>query len=288
MLPFGLRSAPKIFNALADGLHWYLQQSGIQHIQHYLDDFLITAPPNSLQCAMSLRILLYKCSILGIPIAEHKTCSPMTRLVFLGIEIDSESSELRLLLDKLTHLRELLQGWGHRKVCSRRELELLIACLNHVCCKVVRYSRAFLYRMIALLHFCAHQKTHIQLNRGFQSDLAWNGVSFLPPPSHLQSITDTSGSWAAGAWHQQAWFQVCWNKRAHVLSIAAKEMIPIILACHMWGSTWSSCRVLCHCDNQVVVTCLCSHTSQDEDLMHLLRCLAFVEAKHTVFSFPSR
>ena len=29
MLPFGLRSAPKIFNAVADALEWYLRQSGI-------------------------------------------------------------------------------------------------------------------------------------------------------------------------------------------------------------------------------------------------------------------
>ena len=29
MLPFGLRSAPKIFNAVADALHCHLQQSGI-------------------------------------------------------------------------------------------------------------------------------------------------------------------------------------------------------------------------------------------------------------------
>ena len=28
MLPFGLRSAPKIFNAVADALHWYLCQRG--------------------------------------------------------------------------------------------------------------------------------------------------------------------------------------------------------------------------------------------------------------------
>ena len=39
MLPFGLQSAPKIFNAVADTLHWNLQQSGIPLVLHYLDDF---------------------------------------------------------------------------------------------------------------------------------------------------------------------------------------------------------------------------------------------------------
>jgi len=39
-LPFGLRSAPKIFNALADFVTWILASSGIQYQLHYLDDFL--------------------------------------------------------------------------------------------------------------------------------------------------------------------------------------------------------------------------------------------------------
>ena len=35
MLRFGLQSAPKIFNAVADALNWYLHQRGIQHVFHY-------------------------------------------------------------------------------------------------------------------------------------------------------------------------------------------------------------------------------------------------------------
>ena len=45
MLPFGLRSAPKIFNAVADALKWCLEQAGICFVSHYLDDFIIVAPP---------------------------------------------------------------------------------------------------------------------------------------------------------------------------------------------------------------------------------------------------
>ena len=37
-LPFGLRSAPKIFSAVADALSWVLHQLGIEHHLHYLDD----------------------------------------------------------------------------------------------------------------------------------------------------------------------------------------------------------------------------------------------------------
>ena len=47
MLPFGLRSAPKIFTAIADGLEWIARQNGVTRIEHYLDDFVILGPPES-------------------------------------------------------------------------------------------------------------------------------------------------------------------------------------------------------------------------------------------------
>lgn len=44
-LPFGLRSAPKIFSAVADTIAWALHGAGIEHLIHYLDDFLLWELP---------------------------------------------------------------------------------------------------------------------------------------------------------------------------------------------------------------------------------------------------
>ena len=44
-LPFGLHSAPKLFNILADLLSWIAQQQGISQTLHYLDNFLLVGPP---------------------------------------------------------------------------------------------------------------------------------------------------------------------------------------------------------------------------------------------------
>lgn len=97
MLPFGLRSAPKIFNALADALNWHLlHQCGIHGVKHYLDDFIIVAPPQSPRCQEALSIFEHECSRLGVPLANHKKDGPTTRLTFLGIEIDSVAGELHL------------------------------------------------------------------------------------------------------------------------------------------------------------------------------------------------
>ena len=53
-LPFGLRSAPKLFNILADFLAWILQHQGVSPIFHYLDDFLIISLPASNTCQQHL------------------------------------------------------------------------------------------------------------------------------------------------------------------------------------------------------------------------------------------
>ena len=47
VLPFGLRSAPKIFSAVADALEWILTQQGVSHSIHYLDDFFTVGSPTS-------------------------------------------------------------------------------------------------------------------------------------------------------------------------------------------------------------------------------------------------
>lgn len=113
MLPFGLRSAPKIFNAVADALHWYLQNAGIPHLKHYLDDFIIIAPPLSPLCSHYLDILNRECQRLGVPIADHKRDGPTTCLTFLGIEIDTEAGQLWLPADKLARLVSTLREWEY-------------------------------------------------------------------------------------------------------------------------------------------------------------------------------
>ena len=39
-LPFGLRSAPKLFTAVADALLWAIGRRNVVHAMHYLDDLL--------------------------------------------------------------------------------------------------------------------------------------------------------------------------------------------------------------------------------------------------------
>ena len=70
-LPFGLRSAPKIFIAVADALQWSFQKQGVSWMAHYLYDFITQGPPNSDVCKRNLDIMLAPCRRLGVPVTQQ-------------------------------------------------------------------------------------------------------------------------------------------------------------------------------------------------------------------------
>ena len=172
MLLFGLCSAAKIFNAVADALELCIAKQGVTHSFHYLDDFLVMGPPQSDACKANLHTLQTVCARLGVPLAPEKQEGPTTTLTFLGIVIDTVRGELRLPTDKLQRLLSAVDMWLSKKVCTRRELESLIGTLQHAC-KVIKPGRSFLRRAIALLSVAKRRHHHIRLNTDFQSDMMW-------------------------------------------------------------------------------------------------------------------
>ena len=116
-LPFGLRSAHKIFNAIADALQWILESHRVRAI-HYLDDFLLFGPPDSDDCKRSREVVEARCAELGVPITGHKTEGPTCQITFLGIELDSRSMMLRLPQVKLRCLQDKFGRWTERSSCT--------------------------------------------------------------------------------------------------------------------------------------------------------------------------
>ena len=53
-LPFGLRSVPRIFTALADMLEWYVKEQGVSHLLHYLDDYLTMGSAGLEECNVNI------------------------------------------------------------------------------------------------------------------------------------------------------------------------------------------------------------------------------------------
>ena len=287
-LPFGLRSAPKIFNAVADGLAWAMLCEGIAHPIHYLDDFLFCGPPNTGSCQAALGKAIPICHQLGLPIAPEKVEGPSTTITFLGIEIDSVAQVLRLPDKKLNRLRGMLAEWEGRRSATKHQLQSLIGHLSHAS-KVVKPGRTFMREVIRTMSIPRASHHLTRLNAQCRADLAWwsiflaswNGISLFPGLPLGETITaDASGSWGCGAFcsHPPQWFQCEWPVHWKSVNIAVKEMVPFVVASAMWGHSWRGQRILFRSDNMAVVQTLGKHSAKDPQLAHLLRCLFFFEA----------
>ena len=154
---------------------------------HYLADFILAAPANSVVCASNLQVAVAVVARLGLPLHPQKCLGPASCMLVLGIELDTAAQIAHLPGDKLSALQDALSHWSTRKCCSKHELHSLIGWLHHAC-MVVWPGRTFLCRMIDLLSCFRNDSHPIRLNMEFRKDLArwvefvgqWNGISFFP------------------------------------------------------------------------------------------------------------
>ena len=209
-LPFGLRSTPKIFNAVADALEWCYRWEGVSHLDHYLDDLFTMGPPSSNICRLSMSRQqgwesLWQRRRPRAPL--HPLCSWAFRSIrWMGT--------LSLPHEKLDRIQRKLQSWSQRKWCRRRELESLIGLLHHAA-RVVRPGRSFLHRLISLLCGERLNDHFIRLIKEAFADVywwltfmkLWNGISiFSTGGPTIQLVSDASGSWGCGAFSGHEWF----------------------------------------------------------------------------------
>lgn len=294
-LPFGLRSAPKIFSAVADMITWALHCAGIKCQIHYLDDFLFMGAPDTDEGAQALEIALRVLRHLGVPVAVHKTEGPAALLCFLGILIDTNNFELRLPTEKIQRLQSLIASWLSKKAHTRKDLESLLGHLSHAA-SVIRPGRTFLRQLFDLLHITKCPSHFVRLNVGAKADLMWwrcflqhwNGTSFFPLPTPAVHVhSDASGSFGCGAvMDDGSWLQAQWPAGWEGVDISVKELVPVVAAAALWGKLWTRQHVRFHSDNIAVVAVLNTRTAKSPPLVHLLRCISFFSA-HFGFHFSA-
>ena len=289
-LPFGLRSAPIIFSAVADALQWMMRENGITFVEHYIDDFITVGKPKARECAMNAEIMHSKCQKSDTPIEVEKSEGPSTVITFLGIEINSKAMELRLPAEKLQRLQQLVSQWRGKKACKKQELQSIVGSLSYAC-KVVKPGRAFIRRLIDLCKLVKKPHHSVRLSLEARSDLEWwhqfiaewNGISMLQAQKRetrdVVIASDASSRWGCGAFWGEKWFQLKWSNLLEHAHITIKELIPIVLAAAIWGKEWQGLTIQARCDNSAVVSIINWGNSQDAEVMHLIRCLAFIKAK---------
>lgn len=99
----------------------------------------------------------------------------------------------------------------------------------------------------------------------------WNGVAMAQKHQESHHMwTDASGNWGCGAVcpATNQWLQLKWPERypqewvrVKDESITLKELLPVVLACAVWGENWKKSAITVHCDNMGVVALVNSGTA---------------------------
>ena len=91
--------------------------------------------------------------------------------------------------------------------------------------------------------------------------------------------SDASGGWGYGAFSNAGkWLQGEWQGKWKDEHIKAKELLPLVMACALWGSEWRNQMVLFRCDNAAVVDIIRAGRSRHTLCMHLMRSFSLFTA----------
>ena len=84
--------------------------------------------------------------------------------------------------------------------------------------------------------------------------------------------------WGCGGCLDTFWFQHSWLEEWTTINIMAKELVPIILSCAVWGPLIARKTTVFQSDNCSLVDAINKGSSKDPMVLHLLRCLWFFTA----------
>ncbi|KAL0163759.1 hypothetical protein M9458_039512, partial [Cirrhinus mrigala] len=113
VLPFGLSLSPRVFTKVAEGALNPLWRKGIR-ILNYLDDWLIMAHLRDLLCEHR-DLVLQHLSHLGLRVNREKSkLSPVQRISFLGMELDSVNMTACLTNERTQSVLSCLKSFRHK------------------------------------------------------------------------------------------------------------------------------------------------------------------------------
>ena len=144
-LPFGVSISCALFQAFSDTIAYLVKWRARQNkdVVNYLDDFLFIALLK-LACRMQLNIFTDLCTEINLPISVEKTQFPTTRLVFLGLLINTVRQMIFLPKEKIAKGIQIVEDilTKKSKKVTIKELQKLCGFLNFLGRAVVP-GRAF-------------------------------------------------------------------------------------------------------------------------------------------------
>ena len=296
-LPFGLRTAPRIFNLFAEALHWIFEELVKWKVTHYLDDFLFVFPPGT-DVREPSRQYDDVLATMGFSGAAEKNMDGHV-ITHLGFEFDTLKMEVRLPAHKKLRAFQATQALIKANTVSVTLLEETLGFLSH-CCQVVPLGKPFLRNLFPLLHR-SHNKSnqHIRIPKLAKQDLrwwlkflaGWSAVSTIQPTRHNHDVaTDASGLQGIGGIYNRQLFAQRIPARHRSKHINYKEMFAILHAFILWHRCWTTGRVRIACDNTAVVDGITKRSIKGpaiRPLQTILLIAALFDIEILIFWIPS-
>ncbi len=307
-LPFGLKSAPAIFEKFATAINAFMAFKNLQ-VVHFMDDFLCISS-SDIQSAVSDFIgVLTIFKELGVSISARKLVKPATELEFLGWWINSTDQTISLPTDKLERYRKEIASYKEtdNRYLTMQQLDSLIGKLVHSA-YAIPHGRTFYQRLLQLKRKHHGSKKRIYLHDAALADLdwwhhflqAWNGKAKFPPaPSTADygssaefTIFTDACEGGMGAWfpklglycaHQWTEEETARAKRGDSRSMPYLEFRAIVLSVSTWKDELQGKVVLIRTDCSAAQENLLSGRSKDPQTMELIRSLVFLCCQFNIF-----
>ena len=288
VLPMGLQSSARCCQHVTDTIVFLFVEKGY-FAGNYLGDFGgVSTVSQAWQAFTALGDLL---RAVGIQEASEKAAALSTRMIFLGIQVDTVELSLTILEEKLQDLIHELQSWSHKSKATLKEVQQLARKLNFAA-SCIQPAHIYICQILNFLRSLKDNRKHV-VPVSVRSDVQWwldcaksfNGVSLMldntwsAPDAEFSSDTCLT---RVGAWsnHQFFHFQLPQVMLSCECDINQLECATVVVSISLWGSNFKRKRLLVNCDNRVSAEVINSGFSRNPVLqacprqLHLL-CMKF-------------
>ena len=202
---------------------------------------------------------------LGLSVSQSKLDPPSTKVVCLGVLIDTVAGTIAIPPENLCQINDTAKEWLEKRSCTKRQLQSILGLLYvHKC---VKPARVFLNRMLR----SSQNAQRMTLTSDFRRDVCsfakflptYNGINFYDHRTidHVLDL-DACLTGLGGRFGNLVYFLPLQHGYKEC-TIVHLEMVNILLALRLFCSYWAGRKVLVRCDNKAVVSVLSSGRSRD-------------------------
>ena len=210
--PMGLISSAYIAQRITNAVIFILRKRGICGVNYINDIGWVASPTEAQQQFDDVGSLLQE---LGILESAAKASPPSTKMLFLGIQLDSIKQTMEIDAERLKNIKAEIACWMGKKYPTLKQVQSIIGSLSF-CASCIPKGRLFFSRILFFMKTFKSKCFH-KIPVGVRKDLNWwnvfaqnfNGIAAIPSlnceqPDSVFS-TDTCLT-RGGGWNKQHYF----------------------------------------------------------------------------------